>query len=512
MHLKIGLITLQPGWKLLLDQMGVWWESGINWDSDLNEQYSLIIINYPLPESHHIAQLESYLEKGGAVIDLGYILDSLEDIRFGRTFKKTFYPEPTDYYSPHEPIDIYRNIWLHPEGDLCEGAIHARRYNKGIAAFLGWEINPLMMDERATYKHFHHEGHPPPFERVSLVSKAEIRRFLFGLMKWLHVSRNIPFVHKWRFPGLAEQLFLFRVDTDFGTREEIAVLSDVTKTWEIPTTWFLHVAAHEAWLQDFPHAEADELAAHGYEHNATTALVFNTRNIKQAVDRMKQNGIRPGGFTAPYGYWNPALAKAIASFQFRYSSEFALSYNHYPFFVESYDADPPLLQISVHPICIGSFRRTKVSDEAMSSYFMDIITRFEALHEPVALYHHPKDEHHGVLNEIFSYITKKPFYTSTFIAFANWWRQRHQASFKAAWDGESFQITHVENMKETALCSHETMNQASLWSENSNQKIVPQKNITYTKPETRTTEQQKKLRGFKPRLIKQVLLDLIYRP
>jgi len=515
MHLKIGVITLQPGWTLVLDQIGVWWEAGIDWECDLNQQYSLIIVNAPLAEAEYFSKLETYLEKGGAVIDQGYVMDSLEDIQFGRTFKKTFYPESTEYYTPHEPIDIYRNIWLHPNGALCEGAVYTQQYNKGMAAFVGWEINPLMLDERASYKYFQHDGHPPPFERVSLVSKSEIRRFLFGLMRWLHISRNIPFVHKWMFPGLSEQLFLFRVDTDFGTKDEISALSGVTKSQEIPATWFLHVEAHEKWLADFPHAintKIDELAAHGYEHKATRSFSFNEHNIQKAVDQLQLSGIQPDGFAVPYGYWNPALAKAIASFTFSYSSEFALSYNHYPYFVESYDFDVPLLQIPVHPVCIGSFRRTKVSQEAMLSYFMDVIERFEAQHEPVALYHHPKDGHHHVLEEIFRYVHKKTFRKCTFQAYATWWKKRHQHSFKAEWDGDQLEIERQQNQPEIAICSHDTMQQASLWIEHSAREITPQKDIAFKTPQTRTVEQQKKLRGFKPRLIKQVLLDLIYRP
>lgn len=511
MQLKVGLLQPEPGWKLLLDQIGVWWEPGIDFSHPLSDHYSLIIINAEISNTAEINQLKTYLENGGAVLDLGHFLNRIAGFRVGRTFKKTFYTEALDFYTPDQPMDIYRNIWLHPDGELCEGAIHREMIGQGAAAFLGLEIAPLMVDERASYKEFYNNGNIPPFEHVSLVSKNEIRKLVYGLMKWLHISRDIPFVHKWHLPDGANNLVLFRVDTDFGTKKEINKLAELAHEHEMPVSWFLHVEAHEDWLDTFQHFETDELALHGYKHRITSSYKANTKNIGRGLDKLHGSDIDPKGYAAPYGFWNPFIAEAIHNHGFLYSSEFSFSHDTLPFYAESYRPDFNLLQIPVHPICIGSFRRLKCNAETVNRYFSNIIERKRRQFEPVALYHHPKDGHHEVLATLFEVLNRHEYKKTTFSEYARWWEHRQETGFTAKKTGQGVEIKQKQTSRQITVAEHRSSDEFVLWQSDGNGRFNALRRESLEPVESIPVKELKKIRGFKPHLIKQSVLDFIYR-
>ena len=511
MQLKIGLLQPEPGWKLLLDQIGVWWEPGIDFSTPLEEHYSLIIINGEISGTAQVKQLQSYLEGGGAVLDLGHFLNRIADFRVGRTFKKTFYTEALDFYTPDQPMDIYRNIWLHPEGKLCEGAIHREKIGDGAAVFLGLEVAPLMVDERASYKEFYTSGNAPPNEHVSLVSKNEIRKLVHGLMKWLHISRDIPFVHKWHLPDGANNLALFRVDTDFGTKEEIDELAELAHDHEIPVSWFLHVEAHENWLENFTHFETDELALHGYKHRATDSFKANAKNIERGLEELQKINVNPEGYASPYGFWNPSIAKAIHKHGFLYSSEFSYSHDTLPFYAESYRPDYNLMQIPVHPICIGSFRRLKTGEEEITHYFLNLIERKRRQFEPVVLYHHPKDGHHKILSGLFEMINNLNFKKATFYKYARWWQQRQETDFSARVIDGRTEITQHQNNRPLTVAEHRSSDELVLWQSDQKGNFNTLRRESFEPVDSIQVEDLKKIRGFKPYLIKQSVLDFINR-
>jgi len=512
MDLKIGILKLEPGWKLLLDQMGFWWEEIGGVTSKLNDQYSLLIINDNPKNTEAVSILQAYLNNGGAILDLGHLLPKIDDFQVGRTFKKTFYPPETPFYTPNEPIDIYRNIWLHPKGKLCEGALHWEKRGDGAAAFLGWEIAPLMIDERACYKQFYHPGGKAPYEHVSLVSKAEISRIIFGLIKWLHTVRHIPLVQKWHLPDLSEQLFLFRVDTDFSSRSQIEELSRLAGNYKIPVSWFLHVHAHHEWLQDFPKSQEDEIAAHGFEHQTKEQFDYNYENLKRALQALWNHNYQVKGFAAPYGMWNASIARTVNAFDLDYSSEFGFFYNHLPCFAEKYAPEYNLLQIPVHPICIGSFRRTKAGRQEIESYFDYLTTRLMQQHEPLLLYHHPGDQNHDILSSIFKKIQDRNIQTMTFNRLADWWRDRQETSFIARWQDNKLAMSSQTLARSgVSIAVHQNFDECTLWSGYATSELMPKKTISFPNNTVIPVDKLKSIRGFKPRLIKQAILDLISR-
>ena len=513
MDLNIGLLKAEPGWHLLLDQFGVSYhsEESIRWDEPLIEHYSAMIINGELSDLQFRA-LTAYVEQGGAILDLGHFLPKLDDFRRGRTFRKSFIPEPTPFYQPSEPIDMYRNIWLHPEGDRFEGSLYWEHRNDAALAFLGWEIADLMLQEQFCYKQFFNPAGKPPYERVSLVSKAEIKRFVFGLLKWLHTSRGIPFVHSWFYPNARKNLFLFRVDTDYGDKSDIMAISDLAKSYELPVSWFLHVEAHLDWLDDFIGLNGDELASHGYSHSEYRRFTPCYENIKQSMKSLAEAGINPKGFAAPYGYWSPVMEQAMAEFDFQYSSEFALAYDHFPFLYSHEATDQQHLQVPVHPICIGSFRKTRASATEMKRYVHHQLEQKITRSEPLVFYHHPNDQHLDVLEHLFQEVRRSEISGTTFREFARWWRKRHSHSFNAQFDTESGELTVTMDRPDTAfsVAVHTEQHHLDLYRSNGDHQLTRQGSIAH-EPVAISKAELEPLRGFKPRLIKQSLLDRFHR-
>jgi hypothetical protein len=193
---------------------------------------------------------------------------------------------------------------------------------------------------------------------------------------------------------------------------------------DVPLTWFLDVSAHEPWLRRFGGMVGQEFGVHCYEHVELSRGDVARANLRRARQAMEREGLAVTGCAAPYGIWTPDFARVTEEMGFLYSSEFSFAYDTLPLFPVFSGGPASVLQIPVHPICIGSMLRVGYPPETMMRYFAAAIGRKLLLSEPLFFYHHPTHRRHGVLAGFFSGVRDAGIDTVTMGEFARWWKQR----------------------------------------------------------------------------------------
>ena len=211
-----------------------------------------------------------------------------------------------------------------------------------------------------------------PSEQVSKVSKHKVRKIVQQLIEELHHQQNLPFVHKWFFPRNAQNMFIFRIDTDFCSQSDADEMYKICRQNNISATWFLDTDSDNK-LKNYASMEDQELAIHCDKHIVYNSFEDNYDNNQRADNRLKRCGINGIGFAAPFGEWNTSLDKALQKLELEYSSEFALNYDDLPFYPNNNNKFSSVLQIPIHPISLGRLRRSHFTEDEMLQYFLGII-------------------------------------------------------------------------------------------------------------------------------------------
>ncbi len=83
-----------------------------------------------------------------------------------------------------------------------------------------------MISSKVKRKNFYTEyGNVETNERVAQVSKGAIVHLIKNALENLYHHRNLPFINLWQFPNGKKSIFSFRVDTDFGTYDQLSQLN-----------------------------------------------------------------------------------------------------------------------------------------------------------------------------------------------------------------------------------------------------------------------------------------------
>lgn len=394
---RIGITKCSSSWKAVLDQLGCFWEEV----SRPLESYSVVI----LTDSDHL-DLDHYLMEGGAVIDtIGKLTSHLTGQWINKTHCST---HTTRYRGIEEQLDLFTGV-KKVEGKLTK--IYS--VETGFIGFWGVPIE-LLKDKREMRKCFHIPAKRYPAEELSKVSKGTISRLLFELLLLLHTKREMPFIHKSFTPRNTSPL-LFRIDTDWGTEKRIKEWHRRTQAVNIATTWFLHVEAHEKWLDRFVSMPGDEIALHCYNHSSKP----KTEYIDRALRAMAKSDLKPTGYTAPYGIYNKHINQHLLKRGCMYGSDFSFLYDSLPL---QFSQD--LLQIPVFPLCMGSFHFGLQSAHDVKTFFADYINRQLFLGEPIALYDHPEKGNPDLMEEILSLALECGADSMTFNNYAQFWQRR----------------------------------------------------------------------------------------
>lgn len=430
-RLNIGIVGREPGVRILLGQLGLAHEVIAGWASLDPSIYSVIIVNAPL-DHEQTERIDDYLKRGGAVLDTGYFLPRIRPGSFGR--------KKVSYLLADREDEIFGDIWLadidatlrlYSDARHLGGIAALESYGDGAIAYIPLDTREIFTSEGAERKQFYSPFTSDPNEIVAAVSKGEIRKIFERALHWLHDHRAIPYLHLRYVPGDLENIFCYRIDSDYGTRDQVEALYDVARSNDIAMTWFLHVGAHHDWLDIFRKFEGQEFGVHCFRHRTFRSLEDNSANISEAAHLLREHAIDFTGYAAPNGFWNHGVARAAGNFGFEYSSEFSLDYDDLPFFPWLLGESSKTLQVPVHPVCIGSFLRVKASDEGMKRYFRWIIDRKMEEQEPVLLYHHPGHEHWGVMDDTFRYAKERGLKNMTMGEYARWWIGRSRTRYDA---------------------------------------------------------------------------------
>ena len=441
MRLTIGIVRYEAGWEILFRQIGVNWRTLSASDEINRETFSAIVVNAS-PTSLQEKLLEEYLVEGGAILALGSCAQRLVASKHKTKYFSTLPPSLFGIFAPSTMMDIYSSGVL---DSISYGntrrlpSIH--RVGKGIFAAIPFNVNALVLDTRSKRKNFYFEKDRLPNEIVATVSKGNLRRFITDVLQFLHHEREIPFIHKWYFPENRETIFTFRVDSDQGSLDEVNSLHELCKNHSIRTMWFIDTKSHEQWLSRFNDFGQQDVGIHCYEHRTFPAEEKNLQNILKALSLMKAQGLHPKGAAAPYGTWNVSMASVFEQIGAGFSSEFGLDYDDLPFFPFADNKFSPVMQLPIHPICVGSMRRTGYSAEEMKKYFRQLIDIKILQREPLCLYHHPTHHHLDLFADIFGYIRSKGIDNYSYPEYASWWRTRDETVWTHHFDRERNELT-----------------------------------------------------------------------
>ncbi|MEX0609094.1 MAG: DUF2334 domain-containing protein [Balneolaceae bacterium] len=431
----IGIQSLLPGWKPALDQAGVHYEE-VSYGRPLLKRYSVIILNEKVHQKH-LGELKEFVSSGGSLLEMVKSPVFFDSTNISSKRVSTLINASENPAYQHIPfLDICGKASFHEFSDTFNGFIHTQNFDNGNLGFFGANLPNLLSHKKYSRKRFFNPSGKYPSEIVNKVSKHEILQLFIALLKELHFLRGLPFVSKWESPG-KKPVFCFRVDSDFGDQKAMDAIYEIADEKKSALTWFLHVEAHEKWLDHFHSYKNQEIALHGYSHGTSISAAKTSANLDKGNKLLKENGFEAKGFCAPYGIWNNALVQTLAKKDFSYTSEFTFTYDGFP--IQPKESHLPL-QIPMHPICTGSLKREELSVSEMTTYFEFILINKLARFEPVIFYHHPLQDGLEAIEHMIKRVSAEKLVNLTFAQFADFWRKRRDFRFQAFWDGTALEI------------------------------------------------------------------------
>ena len=442
MRLQVGLLLFQPGWHTLLQQIGTMWNTLTDSDRLTVENFSMIVVNGSMTSSQE-KEIGEFLHKGGSVLGMMGYTQSLHNGKSAQKYYATLHPSQLSGFPQSEMLDIYSKGVQEVSdvtGPLSELA-STFSVGRGTLITLPFDVDGLLRDTRAKRKNFYFVKDRLPSEIVSIVSKGVLRRLVLQIVETLHHKRGLPFVHQWHIPNGQETMFTFRVDSDKGSQEDVQGLFETCKDFDIPTAWFLDTKSHENWLQKFTSFGEQEVGIHCYHHQTYNTVGENVANFSKAAELLHRSNIQPIGAAAPFGRWNEAVGQAYEQLNVPLSSEFGYSYDTLPSFPWIGERESPVVQIPIHPICIGSMLRARYSSEEMLSYFVQVVNRKVFEREPVCFYHHPTHSHNDVIRGIFQYLKERGIEHLSYSHYASWWKKRNAQKIQITYDEPSKKLT-----------------------------------------------------------------------
>lgn len=449
MKLTTGILRWEPGWEILLQQIGIDWRI-VSASEEFDPDGLGAMIANTLPTSLQQRGLLEYLEAGGAVLAT---YGSAQDLVSAKMKTKRFAslpPSSFHNFSQETMMDIYSTGLVDMKSpDSRHHLPEIFEFGKGILVSVPFDVNELVLDKRSMRKNFYFGRQRLASEVTATVSKGPFRRFITEILEHLHFHRAIPFVHKWYFPDGRDLLFTFRVDSDQGTPNEINGLYDVCRNHSIKTMWFIDTKSHEQWLSRFRNFEEQEIGIHCYEHLSYSTDESNFQNFRRAQLLLNENGLYPKGAAAPYGTWNASVAMVFEQLGIEFSSEFGLDYDNLPFFPFLEDRFSRVLQMPIHPICVGSMLRAGYDSPDMREYFRQLVDTKLLLREPLCLYHHPTHRHLEILEDIFQYVRSKKIDNFSYTEYAEWWKARKAFQWRFEYHRGDNSITAVPSDEST---------------------------------------------------------------
>ncbi len=427
MIIAAGLLSPSPAWETLLAQEGLPWKY-LTKDEDWAEACSVIIVTRRL-EGSEFSRVEGVMRGGGAILGSAHHMEGLGGMSTRQATIRYIVSDGDPVFSSVRLLDLALKGHIPREAnrlrtDAHEHAVFAGELGGGFAVALPFDVQVAMADVRVSPKAFYSRRDRLPSERVSLVAKGEIRHLVRSALAWLHHARGIPYAHLWYFPGQSRSVACLRVDTDGAPKADIDTLYRIMHDGGVRGSWFLDVGAHEPWLTHFRMLDGQEIGLHCYEHRFGSDIRADEANMRRGLELLRAAGWKVPGFAAPFGTWTPAYGALIDAAEFMYSSEFAFAYDTLPLYPAQQTTVFRTLQIPIHPISIGSLRRSGAGSAAMREYFTTTAADLLARQMPLFFYHHPMHRHWDVVEAIVGTYQGAGVLKLTLEEYALWWRTR----------------------------------------------------------------------------------------
>ena len=405
---KIHITKLTPAWQIILDQIGIFYQQSTTPDTDI------LVANSYYAGLEDISETQVILTPQVAAQFMKYSLYYKKNIFLAGEF--------TDL----NPLDVSTGCYNFKKAENLDSGVQKYK-NFWILPF---QIEDIILNHQKKRKKFYANRAELPSEIVSQTSKGNLRRWLQRLFIKIYQQQNKTYTRRSFMPEPSKSLFIFRIDTDFVKLEDASKLFQLLQKYKLKASWFIEATADDKLMDFYSRLsqQEHEVGLHCLRHRVFKEHEQNLQNLLQGKEILKKNGVQPTGFVAPFGDWNPNLAKAIEKVGFQYSSEFALDYDNLPFYPFFNHKFSPVLQIPIHPISIGRLRRSHFSQTEMIDYFKRIIQQKIAWQEPLIIYHHPGHNYWRVLEAVFREV--QDWQNLTMIEYADWWKKRQQAKFE----------------------------------------------------------------------------------
>jgi len=435
LNLKTAVTKNISHWDCILGQVGLPFTE-IDWKKNIFDEYAVIVINSLLKEEQ-IKQILNYAERGGSLLAEAQFFNDV--VKTKKVHIKYLYSRGSIFGNYLPVIDLYRTCQIAVNSNLLNNQdglniVSSFNHGAGNVIVIPGDFISAIFDTKIMRKNFYSSLKKYPSERVSKISKGSIYHFIKTSLEYLYHKRNLPFISLWNFPGNSKNIFAFRIDTDYGSQEEINYLYKTVKENSIKGTWFVETKSAESWIDKYSSFENQEIGLHCYRHRLFNSFEENYNNYKKGLEVLKKTSIYPKGIAAPFGEWNNSFNKVAEEFGFEYSSEFSYSYDGFP------QSTGKILQVPVHPISFGRLSREEYSDEEMYNYFINVINQKIALCEPVIIYTHPLENRFDIHQRIFNYINQQELPKYTFREYSDWWKKRNGIKFDSSFINNELKI------------------------------------------------------------------------
>ncbi len=453
MNLKIGITELLPHWKILLDQIGVSYKViGDNKYLD-PENYAAIIITGSL-SGEDSNKYSAYLKNGGTILLEADTAKNLFEIGVSKKYIK--YINTINDSSFFAPVvcDVYDKCLI-PDNSNClknqnsKNTTLINSFGVGHYIVLPSGLAASVLKNKIIRKNFYSRwGSKQTSERVSQVNKGMISYIIKRALEILFHKRRLPFIHVWNFPNGSKSIFNFRIDTDFGTRDEVDKLYEVIDKNNVRATWFIETKSKKDWVNIFSEFKNQEIGYHCYKHKLISKYEELKNDFVQGLAILEAEGIKPSGYATPYGEWSELVGALTQEFQFLYSSEFGIAHDGLPFYSYFKSTFSNVLQVPIHPISPGRLAHGGNSEEKLIDYFKDVIQQKLFLSEPIFFYIHPFERRYDFLNDLFKEVDKLGLPVTTLEDFALWWKKRNDTDWNCEYINDKINI-NTDNSDDT---------------------------------------------------------------
>ncbi len=266
-------------------------------------------------------------------------------------------------------------------------------------------------------------------ERVCRHPKAWIRRRLIDGLREQLLSVGGSWIRLAPYPHPYRSVFTFRVDLDEPFPDDYHRFAIPRNLLADCTTHFVSTHAYEDQAAVLDDLRNHDTQSHGHFHYVYRDAEANRRNLERAHGVLCDSGFEPSGFAAPHGRWNPGLDDAIESLGYEYSSDFQVGYDDLPFFPWKGGRFSRVLQIPVHPVCVGLFLDAGASDgRVVADYLASVVDAKVKAGEPALVYGHP-ERRLGRMPEVMIALHRAVerqslVWRATMTELARWWRWR----------------------------------------------------------------------------------------